>query len=88
MDINNFKNIHKNDIQKVIKMNIIKNAISLGWNVENENNNKLILRKKISSLKNNEKTTDALLDTLLNIQAFEKFDKQINNFKYCCDYNH
>ena len=73
----------KKNIHKIIKMNIIKNSILLGWSVEKKNNDKFVLRKKICNLQNNEKTTDTLLDTLLNIQTFDKFDKSINKYWSC-----
>jgi hypothetical protein len=75
------ENIDENDdIQNIIKMNIIKNAIFLGWTVEKQNDNNFILRKKICNLKKNEKNTDTLLDTLFNVQSFNNFDKSINKY--------
>ena len=62
----------------VIKMNIIKNAIEKGWTVEKTNDNTFILKKSIHQLNNDEKTTDILIDTLLDIRKFNNFDPMIN----------
>jgi hypothetical protein len=62
----------------VIKMNIIKNAIEKGWTVEKTNDNTFILKKSIHKLNNDEKSTDILIDTLLDIRKFNNFDPMIN----------
>ena len=69
-----------NDAQNIIKMNILKNAVFLGWSVEKQNDNNFVLRKKICNLKTNEKNTDTLLDTLFDVRSFDKFDKSINKY--------
>lgn len=60
----------KKNITKTIKLNIIKNANRNGWNAEVKDRDTIILRKKINVLRSDEKNTDMLIDSLLNIKHF------------------
>jgi hypothetical protein len=64
-------NIDEKDIYKshIISL-IMKNAKMLGWNIEKENSNVYVLKKKIKNLSKNETTTESLIDTILDINNF------------------
>ncbi len=65
----------KSTINATIKLNIIKNAIRKGWSVEKKDKSTFILTKKVNVLGSDEKNTDNLIDTLLDIKHFDNFDK-------------
>ena len=69
----------KNNISMTIKLNIIKNATKKGWTVVKRDKSTFVLTKKISVLKSDEKNTENLIDTLLDVKQFDNFDKSINN---------
>ena len=65
----------KNNISRTIKLNIIKNATRKGWTVVKRDKSTFVLTKKINILKSDEKNTEKLIDTLLDVKQFDNFDK-------------
>jgi len=66
-------------IHEIIKLNIIKNAHILGWNIVKLNRNKFVLSKKINELDYRERLNhDLIIDNLLNVTKMESFNPNIS----------
>lgn len=65
--------------KNTIKLNIIKNAMEKGWKVEKKDEDTFILTKKIDKIGKHEKTTDKMIDSILDIRKFDNFDYFIEN---------
>jgi hypothetical protein len=66
--------------KNIIKLNIIKNAMEKGWRVEKKDENTFVLTKKIDKINNQEKSTDKIIDSILDIRKFDNFDNFIENY--------
>jgi hypothetical protein len=62
-----------NDINDIIKLNIIRNALDHGWTVAICDNKTIILKKKKNDLLFDENNSDILIDKLLNVMTFKRF---------------
>jgi hypothetical protein len=71
IDIYDANDTYTTNIKEQMISMILKNAINLGWNIEQESSKVYILKKKVHLLTKNEISTEDLVDTILDINKFK-----------------